>query len=120
MPGCRREDQCKVTSEPHDGAKRPQVQRGGWLLQFAHGGVLYLDEHGRSTHGAPVRPFCFVSTKEKDHKVEGLHFLRVGMKYYRAFLQLWTKWLQDDDDGRFHRRTIGYESPLETDIFPFL
>ncbi|API55176.1 MULTISPECIES: hypothetical protein [Rhizobium] len=33
---------------------------------LAHGGVLYLDEHGRSTPGAPVRAFCFVSTKEND------------------------------------------------------
>ncbi|WP_260691521.1 hypothetical protein [Rhizobium laguerreae] len=36
------------------------------------------------------------SMKEKDRKVEGLHFLRVGMKNYRAFLQLWAKWLQDE------------------------
>lgn len=63
---------------------------------LAHGGVLYLDEHGRSTPGAPVRAFCFVSTKEKDRRIEGLHFLRVGMKNYRAFLQLWAKWLQDE------------------------
>ena len=62
----------------------------------AHGGVLYLDKHGRSTQGTPVRAFCFVSMKEKDRKVEGLHFLRVGMKNYRAFLPLWAKWLQDE------------------------
>lgn len=42
------------------------------------------------------RAFCFVSTKMKNGKVEGLHFLRVGMKSYRAFLQLWAKWLQDE------------------------
>ncbi|OWK25773.1 hypothetical protein AJ87_01325 [Rhizobium yanglingense] len=57
---------------------------------------IYLDEHGRSTPGAPVRAFCFVSTKVKNSKVEGLDFLRVGMKNYRAFLQLWAKWLQDE------------------------
>ncbi|NEI15530.1 hypothetical protein GR220_26565 [Rhizobium leguminosarum] len=58
--------------------------------------MLYLDEHGRSTQGAPVQAFCFVSTKEKGRKEEGLHFLRVSMKNYRAFLQLWAKWLQDE------------------------
>ncbi|TAZ47139.1 hypothetical protein ELH75_32150 (plasmid) [Rhizobium leguminosarum] len=63
---------------------------------LAHGGVLYLDEHGRSTPGAPVRAFCFVSTKENDRRIEGLHFLRVGMKNYRVSLQLWAKWLQDE------------------------
>jgi hypothetical protein len=34
--------------------------------------------------------FCFVSTKGKKGKVEGLHFLRMGM------MQLWAKWLQDE------------------------
>jgi CHAD domain-containing protein len=32
----------------------------------------------------------------KSGEVESLHFLRVGMKNYRAFLQLWAKWLQDE------------------------
>jgi hypothetical protein len=61
---------------------------------LAHGGILYLDTHGKSNYGAPVQMFCFVSTK-RTHKngIEGLHFLRVGMKDYRTFLQLWTKWL---------------------------
>ena len=61
---------------------------------LAHGGILYLDKDGRTTHGEPVRMFCFVSTKRTRNVTEGLHFLRVGMKDYRAFLQLWTDWLQ--------------------------
>jgi len=32
----------------------------------------------------------------KSGEVESLHFLRAGMKNYRAFLQLWAKWLQDE------------------------
>jgi len=61
---------------------------------LAHGGVIYLDTDGRTTHGAPVQMFCFVSTKwTRGSGVEGLHFLRVGMKDYRRFLQRWTNWL---------------------------
>ncbi|OWK24746.1 hypothetical protein AJ87_18595 [Rhizobium yanglingense] len=66
---------------------------------LAHGGVLYLDEHGRSTPGAPVQTFCFVSTKVKNGKVEGLHFLRVGMKKYRAFLSFGQNGFTTNDDG---------------------
>ncbi|MBX4893475.1 hypothetical protein HJB56_31710 [Rhizobium lentis] len=41
---------------------------------LAHGSVLHLAEHGRSTFGVPVRAFCFVSTKGKDRKVEACIF----------------------------------------------
>jgi hypothetical protein len=41
---------------------------------LAHGSVLYLAEHGRSTSGVPVRAFCLVSTKGKDQKVEACIF----------------------------------------------
>ena len=64
---------------------------------LAHGGIVYLDKDGRTTHGAPVRMFCFVSTKRtRGNGVEGLHFLRVGMKEYRMFLRRWTNWLQSE------------------------
>lgn len=62
---------------------------------LAHGGILYLDKDGQTTRSAPVQMFCFVSTKQSRRNwIEGLHFLRVGMDDYRAFLQLWTDWLQ--------------------------
>lgn len=61
---------------------------------LAHGGILYLDKEGQTTRNAPVQKFCFVSTKQsRPNGIEGLHFLRVGMKDYRTFLQLWTNWL---------------------------
>ncbi|RVI98119.1 hypothetical protein CN193_24820 [Sinorhizobium meliloti] len=62
---------------------------------LAHGGILYLDSAGRTTHGAPVRMFCFVSTKQQKRNVVGLHFLRIGMKDYREFLKLWADWLKN-------------------------
>ncbi len=60
---------------------------------LAHGGVLYLDSQGQTTEGAPVTRFCFVSTKQKDRAVVGLHFLQITMKDYRAFLGNWVDWL---------------------------
>jgi hypothetical protein len=60
---------------------------------LAHGGVLYLDSHGQTTGGAPVTRFCFVSTKQKNQAVLGLHFLQVTMKDYRTFLGKWVGWL---------------------------
>lgn len=63
---------------------------------LAHGGILYLDKSGSMVVRQPVQMFCFVSTKQKDRAVIGLHFLRVGMKDYRAFLALWTKWLRNE------------------------
>ena len=59
---------------------------------LAHGGILYLDATGQTTHSSPVRMFCFVSTKQRHRVIEGLHFLRVSIKDYRTFLELWTKW----------------------------
>jgi hypothetical protein len=59
---------------------------------LAHGGVLYLDEHGRSCSGAPVRRFAFVSTNAP-YRPTKLHFLRITMADYRTFLQRWVDWL---------------------------
>src|SRR5262249_23577891 len=65
-----------------------QILRNG----LAHGGVLYLDEHGRSRFGAPVHRFAFVSTNVPNNPTK-LHFLRIGMVHYGAFLQSWVDWL---------------------------
>lgn len=59
---------------------------------LAHGGVLYLDQNGRSSSGAPVRRFAFVSTDRLNNPTE-LRFLRIKMADYRAFLQHWVDWL---------------------------
>lgn len=59
---------------------------------MAHGGILYLDERGRSSSTAPVRRFAFVSTNDPKNPTK-LLFLRIGMADYRAFLQKWVDWL---------------------------
>ena len=72
---------------------------------LAHGGVLYLDSYGQTTEGAPVTRFCFVSTKQKNRTVVGLHFLQITMKDYRAFLGKWVGWLQNATEKPVPQKT---------------
>lgn len=75
---------------------------------MAHGGIAYLDEHGRSSYGTPVKMYAFVSGKYGKPKcqhadaecryglgmLEGLNILRVSEMDYRDFLHDWVKWLE--------------------------
>nr|WP_321982683.1 hypothetical protein [uncultured Cohaesibacter sp.] len=61
---------------------------------LSHGGILYLDEHGASSIGSPVRKFAFVS-KNRQYNATKLHVLRISMKDYRGFLESWTRWLNE-------------------------
>lgn len=61
---------------------------------LAHGGILFLNEHGVSSRDDPVRMFAFVSTN-RQYNPTSLHFLRVDMRDYRLFLETWTSWLRD-------------------------
>lgn len=72
---CRRESCSRIASGADcrgcaNAALFCNILRNG----LAHGSVLHLAEHGRSTFGVPVRTFCFVSTKGKDRKVEACIF----------------------------------------------
>ncbi|RAP39495.1 hypothetical protein BYZ73_20205 [Rhodovulum viride] len=74
---------------------------------MAHGGIAYLDETGRSSHGTPAKMFAFVSGKyakpKCQHaeancrfgmgKLEGLNILRISETDYRQFLEAWVAWL---------------------------
>lgn len=62
---------------------------------LAHGGVLYLNEHGRSYHGDIVRGFVFVSRNDRENPAE-FHILRIKMDDYRNFLKLWVAWMDKD------------------------
>lgn len=76
---------------------------------MAHGGIAYLDEHGRSSHGTPVKMYAFVSGKygkpkclhaETDCRnglgaLEGLNILRVSETDFRDFLRAWVVWLEE-------------------------
>lgn len=74
---------------------------------MAHGGIAYLDEHGRSSHGTPVKMYAFVSGKYGKPRcqhaeaecryglgaLEGLNVLRVSETDFRDFLREWARWL---------------------------
>jgi hypothetical protein len=80
---------------------------------LAHGGVLYLDEHGRSSSSAPVRRFAFVSTDRANNPAK-LHFLRIKMVDYRAFLQCWVDWLNGEAIEELLAEDLGLDA-LETE-----
>lgn len=75
---------------------------------LAHGGILYLNEHGRSSHDAPVKMFGFVCEKVnkgpcpndntqncRAEKVpDGLNILRIGERDYYEFLHRWVDWMR--------------------------
>lgn len=65
------------------------VMRNG----LAHGGVTYLDQHGRHTLSAThMLGFAgFPSRGDRQH----LRLLRVGVEDFQVFLGLWAAWLSD-------------------------
>ncbi|APE44552.1 hypothetical protein BOO69_14880 [Sulfitobacter alexandrii] len=74
---------------------------------MAHGGIAYLDEHGRSSYGRPIKMYAFVSGKygkpkcqhaEADCRyglgaLERLNVLRISETDFRDFLREWVAWL---------------------------
>ena len=77
---------------------------------LAHGGVLYLDQNGRSNSGGPVRRFAFVSTDRPNNPTK-LHFLRIKMADYRAFLQHWVDWLNRETIDEVLAEDLGLDEP---------
>lgn len=85
---------------------------------LAHGGVLYLDQHGRSTFGSPVRRFAFVST-DSPRNPSNLYFLRIEMAQYRAFLQHWVDWLNGEAMEQILADDLGLEA-IGSDVITIL
>lgn len=63
---------------------------------LAHGGILYLDENGRQSHGAPTEHIAFVSSKRAGWggPVTALQVLRISRDGYLDFLSRWAGWLE--------------------------
>lgn len=76
---------------------------------LAHGGILYLDEHGRSSSAAPVRRFAFVSTNNPNDPTK-LFFLRIGMADYRVFLRKWVDWLKTEAVDEILAKDVGLDA----------
>lgn len=98
--------------EAVEGARTLSAHRFCGILRnaLAHGGVLYLDQHGRSCSGAPVRRFAFVSTDNPRNPTE-LRFLRIKMVDYRAFLQHWVDWLNREAIDEILAEDLGLNGP---------
>lgn len=71
--------------------------------------MLYLDQHGRSSSGSPVRRFAFVST-DNPYNPSKLYFLRITMADYRAFLQRWVDWLNGEAMEQILADDLGLEA----------
>lgn len=77
---------------------------------LSHGGILYLDERGRSSYGQ-ASMICFVSARQEymrpfcdqrngrcppiNPAIRDLRLLRISENNFRAFLTNWVGWLQD-------------------------
>ena len=93
-----------------EAARRMPAQQWISIIRnaMAHGGIAYLDEHGRSSHGTPVKMYAFVSGKYGKPKcqhaegqcrygpgaLERLNILRVSEADFRDFLREWVAWLE--------------------------
>jgi hypothetical protein len=95
-----------ATAEAHtSAADMPTSQWCGVLRNaLAHGGVAYLNEHGRYAYEAPVSMYLFASGRfrkgdrpEDRPELIGLNLLRIKEGDYRSFLQQWVRWLQVSD-----------------------
>lgn len=77
---------------------------------LAHGGILYLNEDGRSTYDQPVKTLAFVSGKfangfcpnSEGKECRGIrgdlsavNILRISESDYLEFLRRWVSWLGD-------------------------
>jgi hypothetical protein len=94
----------------HRAAAMPASQ---WLAilrnALAHGGIVYLDERGRSSRDTSVKMFGFVNGRFRDgwcryeknqtcraeRVPSGLNILRINEVDYHDFLHRWVNWVQD-------------------------
>lgn len=88
--------------EALEAAKAMQTQEWASCLRnaLAHGGVLYLDRNGRSTHDQKATVLAFVSAKYKSDdqyrqaSPERLKVIQIDESEFKVFLQRWVGWVQ--------------------------
>jgi len=59
---------------------------------LAHGGVAYLDAHGRSTDG-PAAMLAFAAARTRNGRLTGLNILRIHQDHFYEFVMAWAEWL---------------------------
>lgn len=113
------EDIAARLDEPEALTRAANLPAGQWNSalrnSLAHGGILYLDERGRSSHGQPVKMLAFVSGKfangvcpNKEGKecrgirgnLTAVNILRINESDYRDFLRRWVSWLGETGISR--------------------
>lgn len=106
------ENVCAALDERAAAEKAGDMNASQWISilrnAFAHGGIAYLDERGRSSYEQPVKMLAFASGKfaqglcpnlkgAKCRGVRGelvaLNILRISEEDYRDFLNEWAAWL---------------------------
>jgi len=97
------DDIAKSLASPEAHNKADKMQTSQWCSilrnSLAHGGIVYLDQHGRYTYNGPVQMYLFVSGKydKVDRaKLLSLYLLRIDQTNYRKFLRDWVKWLGEE------------------------
>jgi hypothetical protein len=67
---------------------------------LAHGGIAYLDKHGRQTDQTAAM-LCFVSARldRNTQDLAGLHISRVSEAGFHTFLSAWCEWIEKADVG---------------------
>ncbi|MEP2532694.1 hypothetical protein [Shimia sp.] len=101
------------SDEASENARRMPANQWVSILRnaLAHGGIVYLDEDGRSGHDRPVKMYAFVNGKygrrDCQHgeghcptglgNLEGLNILRISEDSFRSFLRTWVEWLQESE-----------------------
>lgn len=78
---------------------------------LAHGGVAYLDAHGRQTESL-ASMFAFAGAVKAGGRLIGINVLRVRRDDFYAFLMAWADWLAQPRV----RAALNESDPLETTV----
>jgi hypothetical protein len=66
---------------------------------LAHGGVAYLDDYGRQTHGGAATALAFISARyprgDGPQAPDQLRALRIKEADFLSFLRQWAQWLSE-------------------------
>lgn len=106
------EDLASALDRPDAAEAAAAMNANQWMSilrnALAHGGIVYLDDHGRSTYDKPVKMVGFASGKfangtcpyAKNEDCRGirgdltaLRIMRISEEDYRDFLRKWVAWL---------------------------
>ncbi|RUX32613.1 hypothetical protein EOA13_00450 [Mesorhizobium sp. M7A.F.Ca.US.011.01.1.1] len=112
-----------ATTKANDAARKLNMPQFASCLRNAlsHGGILYLDEYGRSSDGqahmlafisgkrSKKPPFCPDGLQECIYTappMESLNILRISQDGFREFVGRWATWLENSGAARGLSETV--------------